>query len=395
MTHEQEPTGLRSGALVGVLAASTLPIMSGAVIVPALNELRAAFQIGSVAAGALVTAHTIFIALASPVAGILIDRVGAKRPLVWGLIGFGIFGGLGALAPNVWWLLLSRVPFGLATGFIFASITVVILQSTTGDRRNTIMGWRAAANQFGGIVYPTLGGFAAVAAWQGAFLVYLAALPIAVAVCVALPADEPGGRPPGGVLRLIRGDRRILRLYLAAFSAYVALYVIVIFVPQLLENAGLGSAAIVGLFLSGMNLAAFGVASNYGRIRRRVGVRPLMWAAGVLYIGSATVLILTDNPAAIVAAMLLFGSAHGFVVPALTVSVGNCAPPPMRGRVTSGLGVTNYLGQFSSPYIAAPFVALLGVLGAFFVLGLAGAVVAVSGARAAQQSSEEDSEGTH
>mgnify|MGYP000550573872 CR=1 FL=1 len=394
MTQDQEPNGLRSGALVGVLTASTLPIMSGAVIVPALNELRAAFQIDSVAAGALVTAHTIFIALASPVAGILIDRVGAKRPLVWGLIGFGVFGGLGALAPNIWWLLLSRVPFGLATGFIFTAITVVILQTTTGERRNTIMGWRAAANQFGGIVYPTLGGFAAVAAWQGAFLVYLAALPVAVAVGFALPADEPGGRPPGGVLKLIRSDRRILRLYLAAFSAYVALYIVVIFVPQLLENAGLGSAATVGLFLSGMNLAAFGVASNYGRMRRHVGVRTLLWVAGVLYIGSAGVLVLTDEPGAIVAAMLLFGSAHGIVVPAVTVSVGNCAPPPMRGRVTSGLGVTNYLGQFSSPYIAAPFVAVVGVLGAFFVLGFAGAVVAISGAKAAQQSSEAEPEGT-
>ena len=50
---------------------------------------------------------------------------------------------------------------------------------------------------------------------------------------------------------------------------------------------------------------------------------------------------------------------------ALTVSVGNCAPPPMRGRVTSGLGVTNYLGQFSSAYMAAPLVIIFGLAGLF------------------------------
>lgn len=388
MTHDKDSsgsTGLRSGALIGVLAAATFPIMSGAVIVPALNEIRSAFDLGAIAAGALVTAHTVFIAIASPIAGIVIDRIGARRPLLWGLIGFGVFGGLGALAPNAWWLLASRVPFGLSTGFIFTAITVVILQTTSGERRNTVMGWRAAANQFGGIVYPTLGGFAAAATWQGAFLVYLAALPVAALVGMTLPQDKPGGRPPGGVLALIRKDKRLLRLYLAAFSAYVALYVVVIFVPQLLEGTGLGGAATIGLFLSGMNIAAFAVASTYGRLRRRLSVGLLLWVAGLLYVTSAIVLIALSQPLAIVGAMFLFGAAHGIVVPALTVSVGNCAPPPMRGRVTSGLGVTNYLGQFSSPYFAAPLVAIIGVIGAFILIGAAGAVVAVAGSRAAEQ----------
>lgn len=389
MTHETEQSGLRKGALIAILASSTLPIMSGAVIVPALNELREAFALSAVAAGALVTAHTVFIAAASPLAGIVIDRVGARLPLLWGLFGFGVFGGLGALAPDVWWLLATRVPFGLATGFIFTAITVVILQTTTGDRRNTVMGWRAASNQFGGIIYPTLGGLAAIATWRGAFLVYLAALPIALVVWVTLPKDAPGGRPPGGVWKLIRSDRRLQRLYAAAFASYVGLYLIVIFVPQLLAEIGLGNAAIVGLFLSAMNLAAFFVASFYGRLRRRISVGTLLWVAGGFYVASAITLLSTDALVGIAVAMALFGVAHGLAVPSFMVAVGDCAPPPMRGRVTSGLGVTNYLGQFTSPYAAAPLVAAVGLLGAFGLLGVAGALVAVLGAKAAQRASQE------
>ena len=389
MTHVTGSPELRRPALTGLLAASTFPIMAGAVILPALNELRAAFGLGAIAAGALVTAHTIFVALGSPIAGVVIDRTGARRPLIWGLIGFGVFGGLGALAPNVWWLLASRVPFGLATGFIFTAVTVVILQTTTGDRRNTVMGWRAAANQFGGILYPTLGGLAAALVWQGAFLVYLAAIPVAVVVAIGLPADQPGGRPPAGVIKLIRSDRRLQRVYVAAFSAYVALYLVVIFVPQQLEQTGLGGAVTIGLVLSGMNLAAFAVATNYGRLRRHIQVGVLLWLAGSLYVASAALLAITSHPIAIICAVFLFGAAHGIVVPALTVSVGNCAPPPMRGRVTSGLGVTNYLGQFSSPYLAAPFVALIGLFGAFLLLGAAGAIVAISGSRAALDATKE------
>jgi ACDE family multidrug resistance protein len=393
MTQEPRPvpaaSALHGAALFAVLASSTLPIMSGAVIVPALNELREAFDLSVIAAGALVTAHTVFIAAASPLAGIVIDRVGARLPLLWGLLGFGVFGGLGALMPDVWWLLATRIPFGIATGFIFTAITVVILQATTGSRRNSVMGWRAAANQFGGIIYPTLGGLAAIATWRGAFTVYLAALPIALLVWITLPKDAPGGRPPAGVWALIRSDRRLQRLYLAAFSSYVGLYLVVIFVPQLLSEIGLGNAAIVGLFLSAMNLAAFVVASLYGRLRSRVSVGLVLWAAGFFYIASAVTLLATDAVAGIAAAMALFGVAHGLAVPSLMVSVGNCAPAPMRGRVTSGLGVTNYLGQFTSPYAAAPVVALVGLLGAFALLGVAGAIVAAVGAGAAQRATEE------
>jgi ACDE family multidrug resistance protein len=392
-SQEPAPSRLSTAALIAILASSTLPIMSGAVVVPALNELREAFDLSAVGAGALVTAHTLFIAAASPVAGVLIDRVGARLPLLWGLLGFGVFGGLGALMPNVWWLLATRVPFGIATGFIFTAITVVILESTSGPRRNTVMGWRAAANQFGGIIYPTLGGLAAIASWRGAFAVYLAALPIALLVWVALPKDTPGRRPPAGVWALIRSDRRLQRLYAAAFASYVGLYLVVIFVPQLLAEIGLGNAAIVGLFLSAMNLAAFVVASLYGRLRTRVSVGLVLWVGGFFYIASAVTLLATQAAVGIAIAMGLFGIAHGLAVPSLMVSVGNCAPPPMRGRVTSGLGVTNYLGQFSSPYAAAPLVAAVGLLGAFALLGLAGAVVAVVGAGAAQRATEEANAG--
>lgn len=391
MTHDARQKGLSGVALAGVLAASTLPIMSGAVIVPALNELRAAFDLGPVAAGALVTAHTVFIAAGSPLAGVIIDRVGARRPLIWGLVGFGLAGGAGALAPNLAWLLISRVPFGLATSFVFTAITVVILNNTTGDRRNTVMGWRAAGNQLGGIIYPTVGGFAAIIAWQGAFLVYLIALPIALIVAITLPRDSATTRPPGGVWALIRSDQRLQRLYIAAFSAYASLYVVVIFAPQLLAESGLGGAVIVGLYLSGMNLAAFIAASLFGRIRKIMGPGIILTIAGVAYLSSAIILALLETPIPIAVALAVFGLAHGLVVPSITVAVGNCAPPQLRGRVTSGLGVTNYLGQFTSPYLAAPLVAMVGLAGAFGMLGLGGLLVWVLGGPAAAKAREESS----
>jgi MFS family permease len=382
VTHDGVERGLFGAPLVAVLASSTLPIMSGAVLVPALNDLRGAFDLGPAAAGAVVTAHTLFIALASPLAGSVIDRVGARTPLVAGLVVFGIAGGLGAATSELGWLLASRAVFGVATGFIFTAITVVILDGTSGDRRNVVMGWRAAANQLGGALYPTIGGVAAMVSWRGSFLVYLLALPIAGVVAATLPRGGRHDRPAARVLPVVRASGALRRLYLSSFLAYVALYVVVIFVPQLLEEGGAGGSLVVGLTLSAMNVMAFAVASQFGPLRRRVTAATVLIGAGAAYVLAAAVLVPAPPPALVVVAVLGFGVAHGLVVPSVTVAVGDLAPPPLRGRISSGLGVTNYLGQFSSPYAAAPLVAVSGLAGAFGLLAVAGALVGWLGSAA-------------
>ena len=60
--------------------------MAGAIIAPVLNLMGDALAVDVAQARYLITTHAILIALCSPMVGVLIDRVGAKKPFATGLI---------------------------------------------------------------------------------------------------------------------------------------------------------------------------------------------------------------------------------------------------------------------------------------------------------------------
>ena len=72
-----------------ILVSSTLTVMGGSVIAPVLNLMREGLGADPASAGIIITTHGIFIAICSPLVGILIDRVGVKRPFVAGLVLYG------------------------------------------------------------------------------------------------------------------------------------------------------------------------------------------------------------------------------------------------------------------------------------------------------------------
>ena len=69
-------------ALWIILASATLTVMAGAVIAPVLNLMGEGLGVSQSSARILITTHSIFVALFSPLFGVLIDRVGPKKPLI-------------------------------------------------------------------------------------------------------------------------------------------------------------------------------------------------------------------------------------------------------------------------------------------------------------------------
>ena len=72
-------------ALWIILASSTLTVMAGAIIAPVLNLMEEELHVAPELARLIITTHGIFIALCSPLIGVIIDRIGAKKPFVFGL----------------------------------------------------------------------------------------------------------------------------------------------------------------------------------------------------------------------------------------------------------------------------------------------------------------------
>lgn len=147
--------------LAVLLAASTLGVMGGAVIVPVLEVIRGDLGVSGTAAGFILTGHGFAIAVSSPLMGRLIDRWGIRAPMIGGLVIYGIGGGAGLVVTSYPALIVSRLVFGVGAAAVFTGTTVALLALYQGAERDRVMGWRSTATSVGGLIWPLLGGCSA------------------------------------------------------------------------------------------------------------------------------------------------------------------------------------------------------------------------------------------
>lgn len=78
-----------------IIPTATITVMAGTIIAPVLNEMRTDLKISATETGFIITFHALFVALFSPLVGDLIDKIGTKWPLVFGLMIYGAAAGSG------------------------------------------------------------------------------------------------------------------------------------------------------------------------------------------------------------------------------------------------------------------------------------------------------------
>lgn len=361
-------------SLAIVLVSATMTVMAGSIIAPILNQMRDSLGVPPSSVGLIITTHGLFMALSSPLMGIIIDRTGVKPPYVVGLIAYGLSGGAGMLINSYWVLLVSRAFLGISLALVFTSITVWILNSYQGAERDKIMGWRGSAQSLGGTIWPFIGGALGGLSWHLPFAVYMVGVPIGIFAVLALPEPKPhvdqGTRTaePGlSTFKILRDNPVLFIIYGLMFSANLLLYVIVVFMPQKLETIGISSTLQIGLFLSVQALTGGLTAFCYGFIRSHLPYQIIVMIAAVFWSVALFSLSLSTNSIMIIFSVIVFGMANGLILPSVMVWLGSVVPPSFRGRLGSYLGTLGFIGQFSSPVVFAPVLVLLGLEGVFRV----------------------------
>ena len=204
----------RKASLWVILASATLTVMAGSVISPVLGQMGEGLGVDPSAARLLITTHGIMIAICSPLVGMLIDRIGVRKPLILGLVLYGLAGGSGLIISNYYLLIFSRVLLGIGVATIFTTITVTILNLYEGTQRNKIMGWRGSSNSVGGIIWPLVGGSLGIISWHLPFAAYLIGIPIAIVAHFAIPethrsTGQPANDTPDNQESTLRIFRRM------------------------------------------------------------------------------------------------------------------------------------------------------------------------------------------
>lgn len=366
-------------SLALILASATFTVMAGSIIAPVLNLMRDGLGVAASSVGLIITTHGLFMALFSPVLGHVIDRKGVRRPFITGLIVFGIAGGSGLLINSYWILLVSRACLGIALAGIFTSINVLILNMYERRNRDRVMGWRGSAQSLGGIVWPMIGGLLGGVSWHLPFAVYTLAIPIGLAAIAAVPEPQihrtHGQRSDENtsVFRVVRENPVLLFINGLVLFSNIQLYVIVIFLPQLLETLGVSGTFQISLFITFMAFSGGAIAFIYGKIRARFSYRTIAMTAVLLWAAGFTSISLFQHIPAIAVSAAVFGMGQGLVMPTVMAWIGDAVPLSFRGRFSSYLGTFGYIGQFLSPILFAPVLILVGLKNVFTVAAGVGA----------------------
>ena len=360
--------------LIVILTSATLTIMAGSIIAPVLNVMRDGLGVAPSSVGLIITTHGLFMALFSPLMGSVIDKIGVRRPFIFSLICYGLAGGSGLLINSYWVILVSRACLGIALSGIFVSINVLILNRYEGGDRDKVMGWRGSAQSFGGVIWPLIGGALGGLSWHFPFAIYLLAIPIGLLAMSVVPdpvthhQTGPSSDTGTTVFKLLKQNPILLLIiYGLMFFANVLLYVIVIFLPQLLEAYGISSTFQIGMFLTAMTGSAGLTAFIYGKIRSRFSYPTIVLTAVAIWSIAFSILSQATDSRIIAVSIALLGVSQGLILPTVMVWIGDIVPSSFRGRFSSYLGTFGFIGQFLAPILFAPILIMAGLKGVFVV----------------------------
>ncbi len=359
------PTATTRHGIVLMLAA-VLPAMAIIALVPVLPLLQAEFA--AVPAQAVLvpmalTVPALCVALFSPLAGWLSDRIGRKPLLIGALVGYAGFGLLPVLLHDLFQIIAARLALGLAEAAIMTVATALIGDYFTGPARDRWVAAQIATVSVSAIVLIALGGaLGEMLGTRGPFWLYLLALPVAAAAALILfePARAGNHSAAGAGLNMIRPA---LGLAAITLGVGVLFYTIVVQLgPLIAEATGITSPAAIGSMGAAANMGVAIGSFLFGRRKAAAGAGLL--GAGLVLSGCGYgVAGLANDLWLIGGGTVAACVGNGLMLPNMLAWTLARLPAPARGGGTGLWTGAFFLGQFIAPIIAGALAGRLGGLG--------------------------------
>ena len=375
------------GCLIGLLFCAVAPVL------PALAAQFGGGAGGAFSAQMVMAVSTLGIIAGASPAGWLVERCGGRGVLLGSLALYTLSGTAALYLDGRSVLLGSRFVLGLATGGIITASVVLIGQQFDAAARARFLGYANAAGAVAGVSGGVLAGVLGSAwGWRAPFALYGLGLVLLLSGLAAARVAPGRVAEPVAPKSGMSGVRSLWPIYLTILCAYVVVFMTTTQVSFLLAANGTSSPAVVGLILSGASLLAAVGAWSYGRVAPRLGRGRVLALALFLLGAGCAVMGLWTQPAFTFVGCCLTGLGGGLLNVYFPVLLMDLAPLPVRGRALGLLYTVQFLGDFINPFVIYPLRAMLGIEGAFVVIGglmFAGALAAAwrggFGGRAARQ----------
>jgi DHA1 family multidrug resistance protein-like MFS transporter len=331
-------------------------------------------------------------AIASPIWGVLGDRLGRKPMLVRSMVGGALTVGLIAFVQTPEQLVILRFLQGATSGTV-AAATALVAVETPRNRVGWALGVVTSAVALGGAIGPVVGGFAAAAFGLrlvflgGGILLLISTIPVFLVVresplrrrdparlgTLALIKQRPGGtRALAGLI----GAQGLVSVCNSATQILVVL--------RLLEMLSTGVAAVTGIAFGLAGIATSAAAVFYTVVTRRLGYVRTTTIAAVLMAAAVALIGVAPWVSVVVGAVAVNGLLSGVIVPATASMIGLETPSEAQSTVFGINASSVAFGFFLGPLIAGSVAATEGVpvaLGVIAVIALGLAVLLATGTR--------------
>lgn len=345
----------------------------GGVVFPVLPTLGTVLGISPFVVGLILSGNRFTRIVANAPAGALVDRFGARKPLIVGLFieGIATLGYVAALyfpGPAAWFL-GARVVWGVGSALMFATAYTIASDVSESESRGTNMGIVRGGMTFG---FPA--GLVA-----GGVVSELASIPIAFGLAAGLALMA-------GVLAYVtvpethvHGQRTRVKpweidttpsvlavgfvnasLYFAYFGVLFASLVLFLDV-QMINIAGLDARGASGTLmavtvLSG-SLSMFGGGKASDVLGRRI---PVLIVSLSVFLGGFLVLAAVTDLRGVLAACFLIGAGYGGTSGPMMALLADLTPNARIGRAMGTMNVLGDLGGGLGPLVSLPLVQTIG-----------------------------------
>ena len=365
--------------LTVIFLTTLMAVLGVASITPAFPSIIKHFNISPTQVTLLITVFTLPGIFLAPVVGILADRVGRKIILIPSLFLFGI-AGAGCFFTKNWEVLLAlQFVQGIGAASLGSLNVTLIGDLFAEEKRGAVMGYNASVLSIGTALYPAVGGALAMGGWQFPFLLPLLAIPTGLFAVIWLKNPEP--KKNQNFKDYLRktwkniNRKTVWGIFIINVLLFVILYgSFLSYFPQLLEERFQVSALQIGLYMSGFSAVTAITASQKKRIDRKLAIKTQLNISFVFYLLSMLLLSFVNETWQLAIPLILFGLAHGMLIPGIQTLLVGFAPLNERAGFMSINSMVLRLGQTVGPL----FIGLFYILGGVGVAFIGGAVVALA-----------------
>jgi MFS transporter, DHA1 family, solute carrier family 18 (vesicular amine transporter), member 1/2 len=344
-----------SRIIVGVVAfALFIDYLIYGVLIP-LTPYAPAHATGDEGLGLLYGAYAVGVLVATPLFGYLGDRIGYRRPMIYGVALSAAALALCGFAPNFSLLLLGRLFQGTAAAASWTAGLALIAEHHH-EKRVEMMGFALMGSTAGSLLGPVIGGSLYEA---GGYTLPFAVTGVLVAVdaglCVFLLPRDQGSREPSPDIRSLLVDKSVLMAAAAVALAAIGWGIIEPLLPVQLSRSGVTPGGIGLIFTAGS--IAYGLSAPVvGWVSNRMPIRGLI-AGGTAAMAIALPFLGLGNSAIAAAVGLCVVSiCYAFMLNPTSAELGNAVDRrgmSCYGAVYAIYNITYAVGQMASSGFAS------------------------------------------